>query len=49
MVLDDHRELRGVNIGQFGTIAIATPHDTFLVVIVVGAREEVTEGEFRVP
>ena len=49
VVLDDHRELRGVNVSQLGTIAVATTNDTLLVVIVVGAREEVTEGEFRVP
>ena len=49
MILDDHREVAGVNIGQLGTIAIATTHDALLCVIIVGAREKVTKDKFGVP
>jgi len=49
MVLDDHREIRGVNVRQFGTVPVATTDDTLLAIIIVGTGEEVSKDEFGVP
>jgi hypothetical protein len=43
------RKVARINVRQLGTIAIATPDDTFLSVIIVGTREEVSKDKFRVP
>jgi hypothetical protein len=49
MVLDDHGKVSGVDVRQFGTVAIATTDDTLLGIIIIGTCEEVSKDEFRVP
>jgi len=49
MVLDHDGKITGINVRQFGTIAIATTHDTLLGVIVIRTREKVTKRELGVP
>jgi hypothetical protein len=49
MVLDSDRKITRVDVRQLGTVPIATTDDTFLRVIIVGTREEVSKDKFRIP
>src|SRR5210317_1634819 len=48
-IFNRHGKLRGIDIGEFGTVSVTTPDNPLLVVIVVGTRQEVTKRELRVP
>ena len=48
-IFDRHDKLCGIYIGKFCPVTVATPHDSLLVVIIVGAREKMTKSEFGVP
>src|SRR6056300_1256725 len=48
-ILDHDGKLRGVDVRQLGTVAIASTNNSLLIVIVVCTREEVTKGKFWIP
>ena len=49
MILDDHRELRRIDVRQLGTIAVTTTDNSLLSIIIVSTRKEVTKNELGIP
>ena len=49
MVLDDYGEISGVDIRQLGAVAVSTPNNPLLRIIIVGTREKVSKDKFGIP
>ena len=49
MILDDHRELRRIDVRQLGAVAVATPNNPLLRIIIVGTCEKVSKDKFGIP